>query len=474
LLAIINDILDFSKIEAGKLDLEPIPFDLRTTLDQVLELLAHSAHRKHLELSGLVNADVPPMVLGDPGRFKQILMNLVGNGIKFTERGEVTIHVSTKSMTHDDVVLHVDVTDTGIGVPQETVSRLFTSFSQADASTTRKYGGTGLGLAICKRLVELMGGSIGVDSVPGQGSRFWFDVRLSQALPASPAVSPATDLRGARLCIVDGHETNRRILELDAAKWGMQAQSFSRGTDALVQLRADAEAGHPPDVAVLDMQLPDGNGLDFARRIKADPILRRTHLILLTSMGQRGDAKAAQEAGVAAYLTKPIRERLLADCFRLLLGRTQIAAGSHTLITRHTLSESHAQTRHRLLVVDDNPVNQKVAVKMLEKLGYRVDVADNGKEALAALARHSYHLTFMDCQMPELDGFETTKFIRAHETRERRLPIIAMTANAMDSDRDQCLAAGMDDFVTKPVQNQELRRVLARWLKPAAVHDQAA
>jgi PAS domain S-box-containing protein len=499
LLAIINGILDFSKIEAGKLDLELIPFDLRTTLDQTLELLAHSAHRKHLELSGLVNADVPPMVLGDPGRLKQILMNLVANGIKFTERGEVNVHVSAKSMTHDEVVLHVDVSDTGVGIPVEAVGKLFAPFSQADASTTRKYGGTGLGLAICKRLVELMGGAIGVDSTPSRGSRFWFDIKLGHALSASPAVSPATELRGKRLCIVDDHATNRRILELYAEKWGMQTQSFESGTKALVQLRADAEAQHPADLAVLDMQMPDGNGLDLARRIKADPILCRTHLILLTSIGRRGDAKAAQEAGMAAYLTKPIRERHLADCFHLLLGRTQASVEPHTLITRHSLSESQAQTRRHLLVVDDNPVNQKVAVKMLEKLGYRVDVADNGKEALAALARRSYQLVFMDCQMPEMDGFEATRLIRERESAAgerqgatgdrseasspthspsplapRHIPIVAMTANAMEGDREECLSVGMDDFVSKPIKSQELQRVLARWLNPSSVHDQAA
>lgn len=464
LLAIINGILDFSKIEAGKLDLELIPFDLRTTLDQTLELLAHTADRKRLELSGMVNADVPPMVLGDPGRFKQILMNLVGNGIKFTERGEVSIHVSTTSASPDKVTLHVEVTDTGIGIPAESVPKLFSSFSQADASTTRKYGGTGLGLAICKRLVELMGGSIGVDSAPGQGSRFWFDITLGCAVSAPPAVSPTTDLRGARLCIVDDHATNRRILELYAAKWGMQAKSFASGAEALLQLHADAESGQPADLAVLDMQMPDGNGLDLARRIKADPILRRTHVILLASIGQRGDAKAAQESGVAAYLTKPIRERHLADCFHLLMGRTPSPREPHPLITRHTLSESHAQTRRHLLVVDDNLINQKVAVKMLEKLGYRVDVASNGHEALAALTRHRYNLVFMDCQMPEMDGFETTKMIRAHELAGTHLPIVAMTANAMEGDREHCLATGMDDFVSKPVRTQDLQRALTQWL----------
>lgn len=485
LLAIINGILDFSKIEAGKLDLELIPFDLRATLDQTIELLAHSADRKRLELSGMVNADVPPMVLGDPGRFKQVLMNLVGNGIKFTERGEVSIHVSATSVGSDKVVLHIEVADTGIGIPAEAVAKLFSSFSQADASTTRKYGGTGLGLAISKRLIELMGGSIGVDSAPGQGSRFWFDIALGCAVSSSPAVSPATELRGTRLCIIDNHATNRRILELYAAKWGMQARSFASGAEALAQLRADAAAGHPADLIILEMQMPDGNGFDFARHIKADPILCRTHLILLTSIGQRGDAKAAQEAGVAAYLTKPIRERHLADCFHLLLGRAPSPREPHPLITRHTLSESHAQTRHHLLVVDDNPINQKVAVKMLEKLGYRVDVAGNGHEALAALTRSRYHLVFMDCQMPEMDGFDATREIRrleaigkgpeapesdtsGHSPRAaRRIPIVAMTANAMAGDREHCLATGMDDFVSKPVKNQDLQRVLAQWLNPS-------
>ena len=467
LLAIINDILDFSKIEAGKLDLEPIPFDMRTTLDQVVDLLALSAQRKSLELIGLVNADVPLTVVGDPGRIKQILVNLAGNAIKFTDRGEVSVVVSCAARTPREVALRIDVIDTGIGMDAAAQSRLFQSFSQADSSTARKYGGTGLGLAICKQLVELMGGSIHVASRPGQGSRFWFDIRLGMSDKAASDLTPAPDLHGKRICLVDDHPLYRQILTQYAMRWGMEPCLAEQGADALTLLRAEYQAGRHVDLAILDMQMPDMTGLALARRLKADPQLRDIPIVILTSVGRRGDGKEAHEAGVSAYLTKPVRERQLAECLQLVLSQPRNSVDVPALITRHTLSETAAQTRHHLLVVDDNLVNQKVAVKMLEKLGYRVDVAGNGKEALLALTRHPYHLVFMDCQMPEMDGFETTRHIRSHERPGCHVPIIAMTANAMQGNREHCLSSGMDDFVSKPVKSQDLQRVLTQWLNPS-------
>jgi len=464
LLTLINDILDFSKIEAGKLDLELIPFDLRHTLDQVLEVQGLFAQQKGLELVGLVNADVPLSVVGDPGRIKQIITNLTSNAIKFTDHGEVSIVVSRLARTEHDITLRIDVTDTGIGIDSDAQARLFQSFSQADSSTTRKFGGTGLGLAICKQLVELMHGTIHVESSPGHGSRFWFNLRLGQADAVSPHAVAATDLHGKRICIVDDTELNRRALTQHATRWGMDTCLADCADSALTLLRDEQQAGRRIDVAVLDMQMPDMTGLALARQMKADPSLKDIPLILLTSIGRRGEGKSAHEAGIAAYLTKPVRNRQLADCIRLVLARPQESREPAALITRHTLLETAAQTRGHLLVVDDNPVNQKVAVKMLEKLGHRVDVAGNGKEALQALAQHPYHLVFMDCQMPEMDGFEATRKIRAHEQPGRQLPVIAMTANAMEGDRERCLESGMDDFVSKPVKSQDLQRVLTQWL----------
>lgn len=467
LLTILNDILDFSKIEAGKLELEPIPFDLRAALDQVLDVLVMPAQEKHLELIGLVNADVPALVVGDPGRVKQILANLLNNAIKFTETGEVSVVVSSASVSAETVTLHVDVTDTGIGIDASAQSRLFKSFSQADTSTARRFGGTGLGLAICKQLVELMQGRIDVESTPGQGSRFWFEIQLGYRHDIPLIQSPLTDLRGKRLCILDDNALNRRILGQYAARWQMDACMAERAEDALALLRRERQAGRAIDAALVDIQLAVMSGLALITHMKDDPLLQDIPVILLTSVGRRGDGKAAQDAGAAAYLTKPIRERQLADCIRLVLAKPRQADNRQPLITRHTLSEATAQTRHHLLVVDDNLINQKVAVKMLEKLGYRVDVASNGNEALAALTRHHYNLVFMDCQMPELDGFETTRMIRTHEQPGTRLPIIAMTANAMAGDREHCLASGMDDFVSKPVKRQDLHRVLTQWLPPS-------
>jgi signal transduction histidine kinase/CheY-like chemotaxis protein len=491
LLTIINDILDFSKIEAGKLALEIIDFDLRSAVAETLDLVAERAFGKGLNMACLVHADVPAALRGDPGRLRQILLNLVGNAIKFTEQGEVVLSVTVVHRTETEAMVRFEVQDTGIGLSPDAQAHLFQSFSQADSSTTRKYGGTGLGLAICKKLTERMSGQIGVDSRPGEGSTFWFTVQLGiqlQDIPSVPDLA-SRDLRGRCLCIVDDHSTNRRILERYAKRWGVRCLLAEDGPQGLVHLREAEARGQACDFAIIDMQMPGMNGLDLARAIKAEPALASTRLVLLTSQGQRGDAKAALAAGYVAYLTKPVRESLLFECLLTVVtpsaqvsaceGQSAHQTAQSTLVTRHSLAEANARGTAKILVAEDNIVNQKVAVRMLEKLGYRVDLVANGLEALDAVRRISYAAILMDCQMPEMDGFAATAEIRRCEISgegqaaigsltSRHIPIIAMTANARPEDRDQCLAAGMDDYLSKPVQSKLLAEVLMRWVGASA------
>ena len=499
LLMVINDILDFSKIEAGKMSLEIIDFDLRTAIDETLDLVAKLASEKGVNLACLVHANVPSGLRGDPGRLRQILLNLLSNALKFTAHGEVALFVSLAHGADDTATVRFDVQDSGIGLSHEAQERLFQTFSQADNSTTRKYGGTGLGLAICKQLTELMGGQIGVESQPGTGSTFWFKISFAtQRFGAqSVDVRAAQDLRGLGLCIVDDHATNRRILEAYATKWGVRCLLAVDGPQALACLRAAAAADAGWQVAIIDMQMPGMDGLELALAIKADPVLAPIRLILLTSQGQRGDAQAAQAAGYVAYLTKPVHEARLYECLLAVMAPPAPASPA-TLITRHSLAERHAQGTPKILLAEDNVINQKVATRMLEKLGYRVDVVGNGKEVIEALGRIDYAAVLMDCQMPEMDGFAATAEIRRREASgnvssfkfqvsgsklegsdsqpetcnlkletQRHIPIIAMTANAMQEDRGRCLAAGMDDYMSKPVQSKILAEMLARWV-PAA------
>jgi two-component system sensor histidine kinase/response regulator len=370
--------------------------------------------------------------------------------------------------TPDHVLIRFAVTDTGIGIPSEVQSRLFQAFSQADGSTTRQYGGTGLGLAISKRLAELMGGSIGVESVPGKGSTFWFTVRLEKRLGLyGVAVTDLPELCGVRVLGVDDNTTNRLFLEHQLGAWGMQVDCVADGPTALEQLQAAHSHGTPYALAILDLQMPGMNGLELARTIKDDPLLRSLRLVLLSSLCRRGDGTEAQRIGFAAYLTKPIRQAQLYDCLTTVMG-SPAEAPAVPLVTRHRLAETQAQLRVRVLVAEDNVVNQKVAVRMLEKLGCRVDVVANGREAIEALSRIAYDLVCMDCQMPEMDGFEATAAMRAREVQTGgHLPIIAMTANAMQGDRERCLAAGMDDYVDKPVQSKELASILHKWIPHA-------
>ncbi|MCC6141683.1 MAG: response regulator [Nitrospira sp.] len=477
LLTIINDILDFSKIEAGKMSLEIIDFDLRHAVEDALDLFGERASTKQLNLACLFHADVPVALRGDSGRVRQVLTNLVSNAIKFTEQGDVVVQVRLVSQQDDAVAVRFDVADSGIGLSEAQQARLFQAFSQADGSTTRKYGGTGLGLAICKRLVELMGGEIGVASQPGSGSTFWFTARFEvQRAPVEAAPLGAASVRGKRVLIVDDKPINCRILELFMKKWELASTVMSEHAAVVSYLQEQARQGVVYDLAIIDADLAASDGLQLAQAVIATEAPPR--VILLTSVGRRGDAKAAKELGVSAYLTKPIRESQLLRCLAMVLEQSEVPAAERAarpepeLVTRHTLAETAPPAGMKILVAEDNIINQKVAVRMFERLGHRVDVAANGLEAVEALSRITYDLVFMDCQMPEMDGFGATREIRRREQAaspaRRRTPIIAMTANAMPGDREVCLQAGMDDYVSKPVTSEVLAAVFERW-RPRAI-----
>ncbi|MEE9146194.1 MAG: response regulator [Candidatus Tectomicrobia bacterium] len=466
LLTIINDILDFSKIEAGKLDVEEVDFELRTTVEDVLELLAEQAHVKGLELTCLIHAEVLGWVRGDPGRLRQILTNLVGNAVKFTETGEVVVKVTRTTEFPTESLIRFAVTDTGIGIPPEAQDRLFQAFTQGDGSTTRRYGGTGLGLVISKQLVELMGGTIGVESAPSQGSTFWFSVQFKKCSALHTVVPPDPSvMRDLRVLCVDDNATNRTILEAWLSAWGMQVDCTADGPRALARLQTASRNAQPYDLAILDHQMPGMDGMTLAREIKADAAISAVRLILLTSFGKRGDGEATRRGGFDAYLTKPLRQSHLYDGIMTVMGTA--ATASTPLITRHSMAEAKAQIRARVLIAEDNVVNQKVAVRLLEKLGCRVDVVANGREAVEATARITYDLMFIDCQMPEMDGYEATAAIRAREAQTgNHIPIIAMTANAMQGDREKCLETGMDDYLSKPVMSQDLATMIQKWTRP--------
>lgn len=500
LLGIIHDILDFSKCEAGRMSLELIDFDLRTAVDETIELVALQAFNKGLNLACLVQAGVPDVLRGDPGRIRQVLLNLVSNAVKFTELGEVMVSVKVTQRDEAAITVRFEVQDTGIGLSPEGQERLFQPFSQADGSMTRKYGGTGLGLAISKQLTQLMGGEIGADSRLATGSTFWFTAKFGAPPTRTPSVLDLTsrDLTGRRLCVVDSHATNRCLVESCAAKWGLHCLPAQTPDQALAILRETAAQGTACDFVLVAGQAAGNESLELAWAIQADPSLVSAKLILLTSQGQRGEATVAQNAGYAAYLTKPLRESQLYECLIALAhcpptpaaGPPDVQPGPAELITRHSLAEAKARAAIRILIAEDNVVNQKVATRMLEKLGYRVDIAANGCEVLNALSQISYAAVLMDCQMPEMDGFEATRRIRVKEQRQRslvigqsgakasaylsspmtapRLPIIAMTANAMPEDRVRCLDAGMDDYLSKPIQPKILAEMLARWISGEA------
>ncbi|MBI2748057.1 MAG: response regulator [Burkholderiales bacterium] len=471
LLQIINDILDFSKIEAGKLELENIAFDLHDVVQDVAEMLAERAHKKGLELACHIHPDVPPRIQGDPGRLRQILINVVNNAVKFTERGEVIVEV--ERMPGDGPEgdpracrLHFSVTDTGIGIAPETARSLFQSFTQADSSTTRKYGGTGLGLAISKQLVDMMGGEIGMRSEPGKGSCVHFSIRTSIAEgPAPAAAAPAEHLYGLRVLIVEDNPTNRAILHDQVTGWGMSDGTAEHGARALEMLRAAAARNAPYDLAIIDMKMPGMDGVELARAIKADPAVSGLPLIMLSSILSPGETGSAREAGIVTCLSKPVRQSDLRRAIAQAVGvshqarQPAVEGGEHRRIDAH------------VLLVEDSAVNQDVALAMLQSFGCEVRVAENGREAVAAAQGGRFDLILMDCQMPEMDGFEATAAIRKLEAERAvpaaRVPIVAVTANVLGGDRARCVAAGMDDYLAKPFKKEELWAVLANWARRA-------
>jgi len=456
LLTILNDILDYSKIEAEHLELESIPFDLPKVVHATATLLAVRAREKHLELTVDVPPDVPQMVRGDPTRVRQVLMNLIGNAIKFTEQGEVDVSAGVTQRDGDGAAVQFRVRDTGIGIPEEQLGTIFQEFTQADASMTRRYGGTGLGLAISRRLVALMGGELAVTSEVGSGSEFSFTLRLP--LEAAQAAARATvSLGGRRLLVVDDNETNRRIVRDMLGAEGMAVHEAPRADAGLEALRRAARARTPYDLAILDAQMPDQDGFELATTIRADRALKETRLLILTSAGQRGDGERCRQLGIQAYLTKPIARADLVEAVGTVLAGTASAPGGADLVTRHSIAES----RHalRILLAEDNPVNQQVATAMLLKRGHQVDVVGNGREAVEAVAKESYDLVLMDIQMPEMDGFEATEKIRALP-QGRTLPIIALTAHALSGERERCLARGMTGYLAKPFKAHDLFTVV--------------
>jgi len=494
LLTIINNIFDFSTIDAGKLDLEVIDFDIRTAVDEVLDTLAEQASQNNLELIGLVYATTPLQLRGDPGRIRQILFNLIGNAIKYTQDGEIVIDVSVIETATEATTLRFAVTDTGIGITPEAQETLFESFTQADSSTTRKFGGTGLGLAICKRLVTMMQGEIGVISEKGQGSTFWFTIPFAHGSTSPPITFPTVTLQGRRVCIVESNDTIRFLLQHYTQSWGMTCEVAQNGSEGLALLQQNAKGEQSFDIAILDHTLSETiqeDGLSLAKHIRQDTEISHIPLILLTAFGKRGEGKLAHQAGFNGYLTKPIRHQQLQQCLQMILGsaqQTTSSTNSHssTLITRHTVEEAKVQTQVHILLAEDNVINQKVAVRMLQKIGYRVDAVENGQEAIEAVGRTSYDLVLMDCQMPEMDGLQATSKIREQEKGKSekakvhaknspdalpltphenpRVPIIALTANALPGDRETCLEAGMDDFLSKPVGIEELGTMITKWL----------
>jgi signal transduction histidine kinase/DNA-binding response OmpR family regulator len=473
LLSIINDILDFSKIEAGKMTVEPIPFDLRLAVEDLAELMASRAQENGLELILRFSPDTPSRVVGDPGRIRQILINLVGNAVKFTTKGHVYLSVECEERTAGQARLCFSVADTGIGIPAGKLGHIFERFTQADTSTTRKYGGTGLGLSISKQLVELMGGKMGVESKVGEGSRFWFTLPLPVDL-TPPVTAPIDlDMTGVRVLCVDNNPTNLFVLREQLNSWGLHNDSCSSAEDALNLLRVAQSAGDPYHIAILEQQMPTMDGEELARAIKADAKLKNTALVLLTSVGIRGNAAGMKEAGFSACLTKPARASQLLNAL-VTVWSNQKGAPSAEFAAHHPAAEGPASIFPgesaqplfcaRVLVVEDNAVNQMVAGRLLEKLGCRVDVAANGREAVEMVGLLPYDAIFMDCQMPEMDGFEATHEIRRREGSGIHHPIIAMTANAMLGDRERCLEAGMDDYVSKPIRRADLTQALERHL----------
>ena len=479
LLTVLNDILDFSKIEAGKLDIESVEFPLRQIVEEVGELIASQAQRKGLELVYTIADDVPASVAGDPTRLRQVVTNLLGNAVKFTSQGEVVLSVSLDRWeSADRALVRFEVRDTGIGIPASAQARLFQSFTQADGWTRRGFGGTGLGLAISRQLVHLMGGSIGVESEPGRGSLFWFTAVFGVPQAMACTEAPVVSLGDRKVLLVEDNATNRTILRRQLSGWGMSVVATDCGPRALALLR-EAAASEPFDLAIVDLQMPDMDGIMLGRLIKGDPSIAATHLVMLSSMALRAYQDAARVAGFAAYLTKPTRQHNLYAALSEVLARgSKPESGATKAIPRAPAAAlpgapplcapASRPKGGRLLIAEDNLVNQKVAVLTLTRLGYETEVVSDGRQAVDAFARGGFACILMDCQMPEMDGYQAAAAIRAIEDGTRRIPIVAMTAHAMKGDREKCLAAGMDDYVSKPRKIGALQGIIERLLNGGA------
>jgi len=465
LLGLLNDILDLSKIEAGKLELAIQDFDLRALLDDFAVLPALHAHEKGIEFICAVAPDLPTDLRGDPNRLRQVLTNLAGNAVKFTDRGEIVVQAELLSQTDTEVTIRFSIRDTGIGIPPDKRRSLFQKFTQADASTTRRYGGTGLGLAISKELAERMGGEIGVNSTEGVGSEFWFTVRLGKGPEREHPLPPLADLRGVHVLIVDDNATNRAVLAAQLSARGVWIEEAADGKAALKALRRARDSGVPFRAAILDMQMPGMDGASLGRAVKADETLEDTLLMLLTSLGQRDDAEEMAKVGFAACLTKPARHSELIESLSAMVAGTPVTQSARRLGPRPSFTDLR-RSPMRVLVVEDNLVNRKLALTILAKMGLGAEAASSGAEALEALGSSLYDLVLMDVQMPEMDGLEATRQIRSRDSTilDPGVPIIAMTAHAMSGDRERCLEAGMNDYITKPVSPRELYDVLDRWL----------
>ncbi|MBI3538885.1 MAG: response regulator [Candidatus Eisenbacteria bacterium] len=472
LLQLVDDVLDFSKVEAGKLELETIDYDLRLNVDQVAALLAPRADAKSVTLFCQVHHEVPSLVKGDPGRLRQILLNLAGNALKFTDKGEVRIQVERLEESSTGVTLRFSVSDTGIGMTPDHMARLFQTYAQADRSITRRFGGTGLGLSISKHLVGLMGGEIGVSSREGEGSTFWFRLPLEKQFSVELAAPSRDALRGLRVMVVDPARSVRESLIEMLKTWGCEAVEAESAHAALVSLRSAAAAGRPVAVALLDMHMPGMEGEALGRAIQQESAIAATRMVLLTSLGRRGDAARAKDAGFSAYLVKPVQQLHLHDAL------TEIASGPKTagsakvapLVTRHSIEEKRRQ-RVRILLVEDDVINQLVALAALKRAGYAADVATHGADALDMCERNPYDLVFLDGHLPDMEGMEVAQRLRAREAGGRRTPIVAMTAMTTQGDRERFIAAGTDDYMSKPIDLDVLSRMVERWTTDATAVD---
>ncbi len=463
LLHLINDILDFSKIEAGKLELEVLDFDLRVMMDDFAEIIAFKAKEKGLEFLCAASPEAPSILQGDPGRLRQILINLAGNAVKFTSAGEVVVLAGVESETEDEVVLRFSVRDTGIGIPDDKQADIFEQFTQVDSSTTRKYGGTGLGLAISKQLTEAMNGAIGFNSQEGNGTEFWFTARLKKQTEHTFATKTTAGLQDIKILIVDDNPTNREILYAQLKAWGARPEQVASGKSALQCLYEAVDSGDPYKLAIVDMQMPEMDGEQLGRTIKTDPILKDIPLVMMTSLGVRGDASRYEKIGFSAYLVKPVRQSDLFDALSTVLSGEKSVTTRRGLVTRHSIREIR-RGAVRILLAEDNITNQQVAKSMISKLGLAVDVVGDGDEAIRAMESTPYDLIFMDVQMPKKDGILATKEIRSSQLENKNIPIIAMTADAMAGDREKCINAGMDDYLPKPVSPHAMADMLEKWL----------